>query len=149
MATLLSTCHSSCCSYSYTSHDDVIKWKHFQRYWPFVRGIHRWIPRPKASDAELWRFLWSAPEQAIELTIETPVIWDASRSLWRHCNATVAVYLIEYVHGFVVLCLLWLNCGFREELCYVFTRILWDCFVGSGAIVRLPRCQWKNPEGHG
>ena len=23
------------------SHDDVIKWKHFPRYWPFVRGIHR------------------------------------------------------------------------------------------------------------
>ena len=23
-------------------HDDVIKWKHFPRYWPFVRGIHRW-----------------------------------------------------------------------------------------------------------
>ena len=22
-------------------HDDVIKWKHFQRYWPFVWGIHR------------------------------------------------------------------------------------------------------------
>ena len=24
-----------------TIHDDVIKWKHFPRYWPFVRGIHR------------------------------------------------------------------------------------------------------------
>ena len=24
-----------------TFHDDVIKWKHFPRYWPFVRGIHR------------------------------------------------------------------------------------------------------------
>ena len=24
-----------------THHDDVIKWKHFPRYWPFVRGIHR------------------------------------------------------------------------------------------------------------
>ena len=26
--------------------DDVIKWKHFPRYWPFVRGIHRsqWFP---------------------------------------------------------------------------------------------------------
>ena len=24
-----------------TLHDDVIKWKHFQHYWPFVRGIHR------------------------------------------------------------------------------------------------------------
>ena len=23
-------------------HDDVIKWKHFPRCWPFVRGIHRW-----------------------------------------------------------------------------------------------------------
>ena len=22
-------------------HDDVIKWNHFLRYWPFVRGIHR------------------------------------------------------------------------------------------------------------
>ena len=22
-------------------HDDVIKWKHFPRYWTFVRGIHR------------------------------------------------------------------------------------------------------------
>ena len=22
-------------------HDDVIKWEHFPRYWPFVRGIHR------------------------------------------------------------------------------------------------------------
>ena len=22
-------------------HDDVIKWKHFQRYWSFLRGIHR------------------------------------------------------------------------------------------------------------
>ena len=23
------------------SHDDIIKWKHFPRNWPFVRGIHR------------------------------------------------------------------------------------------------------------
>ena len=37
---------------------------------------HRWIPLTKASDAELWCFLWSAPEQTIEQTIETPVIWD-------------------------------------------------------------------------
>ena len=46
-----------------TVHDDVIKWKHFPRYWPFVRGIHRprRIPCTKASDAELWCFLWLAP----------------------------------------------------------------------------------------
>ena len=36
-------------------HDDVIKWKHFPRYWPFVRGIHRSpVNSPtKASDVEL------------------------------------------------------------------------------------------------
>ena len=34
--------------------DDVIKWKHFPRYWTFVREFtcHRWIPRTKASDVE-------------------------------------------------------------------------------------------------
>ena len=31
----------------------------------------------KARDAELWRFLWSAPEQTVEQTIETPINWDA------------------------------------------------------------------------
>ena len=44
-----------------TDHDDV-KWKHFSRYWHFVRGIHRCIPLTKASHAELWCFLWSASE---------------------------------------------------------------------------------------
>ena len=31
----------------------------------------------KASDAELWWFIWSAPEQTVEQTLETLVIWDA------------------------------------------------------------------------
>ena len=26
----------------FLQHGDVIKWKHFPRYWSFVRGIHRW-----------------------------------------------------------------------------------------------------------
>ena len=30
-------------------HEDVIKWKHFPRYWCFVRGI----PPTKASDTEV------------------------------------------------------------------------------------------------
>ena len=37
----------------------------------------RWITLTTASDAELWCFLWSAPEQTAEQTIETPEIWDA------------------------------------------------------------------------
>ena len=37
-----------------SSHDGVIKWKRFSRYWPFVRGIRL----TTASDAELWRIFF-------------------------------------------------------------------------------------------
>ena len=30
---------------------------------------HRWIPLSKATDGDLWCFLWSAPEQTVEQTI--------------------------------------------------------------------------------
>ena len=43
--------------------------------WEFTG--HPWIPHPNASDAELWCFLWSAPEQTVEQTSERLVIWDA------------------------------------------------------------------------
>ena len=32
--------HTAC--FVFLRHDDVIKWKHFPRYWPFVQGLHRW-----------------------------------------------------------------------------------------------------------
>ena len=43
--------------------------------WVELTG-QRWIPLTKASDAELWCFLGSAPEQTDEQTTGTPVIWD-------------------------------------------------------------------------
>ena len=48
---------------------------------------HRWLPLAKASDAEHWCFLWSAPSKRLSKQswgwwFETP-----SRPLWRHCNA--------------------------------------------------------------
>ena len=59
-------------------HKAVIKWKHFRVAGPLCGEFtgHQWIPLTKASDAELWCFLWSALEQTVE-TIETPVILDA------------------------------------------------------------------------
>ena len=47
-------------------YDDVIKWKDFQRCWPFVREFigHWLILLTKASDVELWCLHWSAPECA-------------------------------------------------------------------------------------
>ena len=37
-------------------HDDVIKWKHFPRYWPFVLGIHR-LPVNSPHKGQ-WRGAW-------------------------------------------------------------------------------------------
>ena len=47
--------------------------------------VNRWIPHTKASDAELWCFLWSAPKHWRRWWVET-----LSRSLWRHCNGSQA-----------------------------------------------------------
>ena len=49
-------------------HEDIIQWNIFRATVPFCGEFtgHRWIPLTKASDAELWLFLWSAPEQTIE-----------------------------------------------------------------------------------
>ena len=70
------------------NHDDVIKWKHFLRYWPFVQGIHRWIPLTKASDVGTLMFSlicslkkWLS-KQSWGWWFEMPL-----GSLWRHCNA--------------------------------------------------------------
>ena len=79
-------------------HDDVIKWKHFPRYWPFVRGIHRSpVNSPHRGQ---WRGAlvfslicafnkWQS-KQSLGWWFETP-----SRSQWRHCNA-VAKYFFKH-----------------------------------------------------
>ena len=38
---------------------------------------HLWIPLAKASNAEVWCFLWCAPEQTAEQTVDMLVILDA------------------------------------------------------------------------
>ena len=69
------------------THDYVIKWKHFPRYWPFVMGIHQ-SPMDSPPKGQ-WRGA---------LTFSLICAWtngwannrDApSSSLWRHCNASV------------------------------------------------------------
>ena len=57
----------------------MTSWNDIFRVNGILRGEftgHRWIPLTKASDAEIWCFVWSAPEQTVEQIIETPVIWN-------------------------------------------------------------------------
>ena len=59
------------------------------------------------------------------------------------------VYLKKYAHGFVVLCFVVVMQSFIMNSHEVFIHIHQGCFAGTGAIVRLPQCQWSKPDGYG
>ena len=73
-------------SNQFQSHDDVIKWNHFPRYWPVVRGIHR-SPVNSPHKGQWRRALMFSlicackrlSKQSWGWCSETP-----SLSLWRH-----------------------------------------------------------------
>ena len=56
---------------------------------------HRWIPLTKASKAELWCFLWSAPEHTAEQIWRLRWFEAPSRSLWCHYNDYGSILLRE------------------------------------------------------
>ena len=59
------------------------------------------------------------------------------------------VYPKKYAHGFVVLCFVVVMQSFIMNSREVFFHIHQGCFAGTGAIVRLPQCQWSKPDGYG
>ena len=68
-------------------HDDVIKWKHFPRCWPFLRGIHRWIPHAQRSVTRSFDFFFDLRSNK-RLSKQWWGWWfeTSSSPLWRHCN---------------------------------------------------------------
>ena len=78
--------------------DDVIKWKHFPRYWPFVRGIHRSTvnsphkgPVTRSFDVFLdLRLNKRLSKQSWGCWFET-----LSCPLWRHSNVFLVRWLLK------------------------------------------------------
>ena len=70
-------------------------------------------------------------------------------SYWLCGKYTFTVYPKEYAHGFVVLCFVVVMQSFIMNSHEVFIHIHQGCFAGTGAIVRLPQCQWCKPDGYG
>ena len=64
-------------------------------------------------------------------------------------NSCGTVYPKKYAHGFVVLCFVVVLQSFIMNSHEVFIHIHQGCFAGTGAIVRLPQCQWSKPDGYG
>ena len=74
--------------YLYTHwHDDVIKYNHFPRYWPFVRGIHRSpVNSPHKGQwrgALIFSFICAWINH---LSKQSWGWWFEPRPLWRHSN---------------------------------------------------------------
>ena len=67
--------------------------------------------------------------------------------LLNHTDFTV--YPKKYAHAFVVLCFVEVMQSFIMTSHEVFIHIHQGCFAGTGAIVRLPQCQWSKPDGYG
>ena len=69
----------------------------------------------------------------------------------QHGNAVciATVYPKKYAHGFVVLCFAVVMQSFIMNSHEVFIHIHQGCFAGTGAIVRLPQCQWSKLDGYG
>ena len=65
------------------------------------------------------------------------------------CPCFNTVYPKKYAHGFVVLCFVVVMQSFIMNSHEVFIHIHQGCFAGTGAIVRLPQCQWSKPDGYG
>ena len=95
----------------------------------FVWGIHRdrWIPRTKGQlRGKCFHLMTSS--------------WE------RHVHT---LYPKKYTHGFVVLCFVVVMQSFIINSHEIFIHIHQGCFAGTGAIVRLPQCQWSKPDGYG
>ena len=73
-------------------HGDVIKWKHFPRYWPFVRGIHR--PTVNSPHKGQWRgaLMFSLICAWINGWVNNREAGDFTRYR-AHCDVTVMTWI--------------------------------------------------------
>ena len=75
--------------------------------------------------------------------------WTSNYSNAKCLMILLTVYPMKYAYGFVVLCFVVVMQSFIMNSHEVFIHIHQGCFAGTGAIVRLPQCQWSKPDGYG
>ena len=71
-------------------YDDVIKWKRFPRYWPFVGGIDRSSVNSTRKGQWHWALMSSLICAWTKGWVNNRDAGDFRRSLWRHCNGIIA-----------------------------------------------------------
>ena len=83
----------------------------------------------------------------VDHPIKEPVTPANDRASYPTDSSTV--YHKKYAHGYVVLCFVVVMQSCIMNSHEVFIHIHQGCFAGTGAIVRLPQCQWSKPDGYG
>ena len=91
--------------------DDVIKWKHFPRYWPFVRGI-RWSPVKSPRKGQLRGALIFAVIYAWKRVNNRKVGDLPSIPLLRQCNDIVFNKMHARFHHDLFCCVYIIHNGF-------------------------------------
>ena len=126
------------------THDDVIKWKNFPCYWPFVRGIHR--SPVNSPHKRQWRgaLMFSLIFLNKRLSKQSCGWWleTVSRPLWRHCNeghgigkymtyslnlVAIKLQMLESLHSPMLCPLMWL----RIFMFGSYIAIMSDCSLES------------------
>ena len=95
------------------SHDDVIKWKHFPRYLPFVRGIHRSPMNSPHKGQWRWALMFSLICARINGWVNNGEAGDLRRHL-GHYNVT-----LMQSHYTISLCptVQWTHLGRATHIC--------------------------------
>ena len=86
-------------------HYDVVTLKHLRRFWPFVKGIHRWqvdSPRLGSVARSFGVIFWCTHGQTVALL----VICDTMTVMRRHYNEFQIMFVTEWCYG----------CPFSNEL---------------------------------
>ena len=117
------------------------------------------FPAQRASNAENASIWWRHHYLHLNAPFKGIVCWLVHRrilcccqiiTLWFSVSSSLyTVYPKKYAHGFVVLCFVVVMQSFIMNSHEVFIHIHQGCFAGTGAIVRLPQCQWSKPDGYG
>ena len=96
--------------------------------------------------------IWANTGISLIRTLGTNSQWNLKQNSYIFIQGNAfenTVYPKKYAHGFVVLCFVVVMQSSIMNSHEVFIHIHQGCFAGTGAIVRLPQCQWSKPDGYG
>ena len=129
-------------------HDGVIKWKHFPRYWPFVRGIHRspmnspqkgpWRGALMSSLICFWMNGWINNHEAGDLRrhrthYDVIVMRNTTCKKYRAWMLDPSYHMSYWISGNIS--------------CYNMRTVGWYCFLWT-ILIFLVQCRYTGTEGY-